>query len=148
MTRATSSTDPLVEALATRLRLIDVVAWQRIAAWAEEAGLSFADLRLLLALAQKVDDGPTEVTELARLAGFSLGTAYPAIRSLTGRGYLLEERRHYSLSEHGLKLVAAMDGTHREGIQTYVDRLDRDERERLRTAFAESNYPPHRKEQS
>jgi DNA-binding MarR family transcriptional regulator len=102
----------------------------------------------LLALAQKVDDGPTEVTELARLAGFSLGTAYPAIRSLTGRGYLLVERRHYSLSEHGLKLVAAMDGTHREGIQTYVDRLERDERERLRTAFAESNYPPHRKEQS
>jgi DNA-binding MarR family transcriptional regulator len=138
MTPATTATDPLVEALATRLRLIDVVAWQRIAMWAEQAGLSFADLRLLLALAQKIDDGPTEVTELAGLAGFSLGAAYPAVHSLRGRGYLLEERRHYSLSEQGLELVSALEGTHREGIQAYVDQLDRDERERLRKAFAET----------
>ena len=53
-----TSTDPLVEALATRLRLIDLVAWQRIATWAEQSELSFEDLRLLLALAFKMDDGP------------------------------------------------------------------------------------------
>ena len=45
-----TSTDPLVEALATRLRRIDLVAWQRIATWAEQSELSFEDLRLLLAL--------------------------------------------------------------------------------------------------
>lgn len=72
-----TSTDPLVEALATRLRLIDLVGWQRIATWAEQSELSFEDLRLLLALALKMDDGPAAVSELAGLAGFSLDVAYP-----------------------------------------------------------------------
>ena len=62
-------TDPLVEALATRLRLMDLIGWQRIATWAEEAELSFEDLRLLLALALKTDDGPMAVGELGELAG-------------------------------------------------------------------------------
>ena len=44
----TTSTDPLVEVLATRLRRMDLVAWQRIATWAEQSELSFEDLRLLL----------------------------------------------------------------------------------------------------
>ena len=63
----TTSTDPLVEALATRLRLIDLIAWQRIATWAEQSELSFEDLRLLLALAAKMDDGPATVSDLAGL---------------------------------------------------------------------------------
>ena len=58
MITPTTSTDPLVEVLVTRLRVLDLVGWQRIAAWAEESGLSFEDLRLLLACALKVDDGP------------------------------------------------------------------------------------------
>jgi hypothetical protein len=131
-----TSTDPLVEALATRLRLIDLIAWQRIAAWAEESELSFEDLRLLLALALKVDDGPTAVSELADLAGFSLDVAFPATHSLRHRGYLREERRHYSLSQQGQELVAMLDAAHREGIQTYVDKLDREEHQRLCEAFA------------
>ena len=45
-----TSTDPLVEAIATRLRRMDLVAWQGIATWAEQSELSFEDLRLLLAL--------------------------------------------------------------------------------------------------
>jgi hypothetical protein len=40
MITPTSSTDPLVEALATRLRLIDLVGWRRIATWAERSELS------------------------------------------------------------------------------------------------------------
>jgi DNA-binding MarR family transcriptional regulator len=132
----TTSTDPLVEALATRLRLIDLVGWQRIATWAEQSELSFEDLRLLLALALKSDDGPATVSELADLAGLSLDIAYPATHSLRGRGYLREERRHYSLSRRGQELVAMLDAAHREGIQAYVDTLDRDERERLLNAFA------------
>jgi DNA-binding MarR family transcriptional regulator len=132
----TTSTDPLVEALAIRLRLIDLIGWQRIATWAEQSELSFEDLRLLLALALKVDDGPAAVSELADLAGFSLDVAYPAIHSLRGRGYLREERRHYSLSERGLELVATLDAARREGIQAYVNQLDRDERQRLRRALA------------
>jgi DNA-binding MarR family transcriptional regulator len=131
-----TSTDPLVEALATRLRLIDLVAWQRIATWAEQSELSFEDLRLLLALALKMDDGPTAVSELGDLAGFSLDVAYPAIHSLRRRGYLREERRQYSLSQQGQELVAGLDAAHREGIQAYVDKLDRDERQRLCKAFA------------
>ena len=131
-----TSTDPLVEALATRLRLIDLVAWQRIATWAEQSELSFADLRLLLALALKIDDGPAAVSELAGLAGFSLDVAYPAIHRLRGRGYLREERRQYALSRQGQELVAMLDATHREGIQAYVDTLDREERGRLLNAFA------------
>jgi DNA-binding MarR family transcriptional regulator len=130
------TTDPLVEVLATRLRQMDLVGWQRIATWAEESEMSFEDLRLLLALALKVDDGPTPVSELAELAGFSLDVAYPAIHGLRRRGYLHEERRQYSLSEEGQQLVARLDAAHREGIQAYVDTLDRDERQRLHKAFA------------
>ena len=132
----TRSTDPLVEALATRLRLIDLVGWQRIATWAEQSELSFEDLRLLLALALRIDDGPAAVSELAALAGFSLDVAYPAIHSLRGRGYVREERRQYSLSKQGQELVAMLDAAHREGIQAYVDTLDREERGRLLNAFA------------
>ena len=130
------TTDPLVEVLATRLRQMDLVGWQRIATWAEESEMSFEDLRLLLALALKVDDRPTPVSELAELAGFSLDVAYPAIHGLRRRGYLHEKRRQYSLSEEGQELVARLDAAHREGIQAYVDTLDRDERQRLHKAFA------------
>jgi DNA-binding MarR family transcriptional regulator len=136
MITPTTSTDPLVEALATRLRRMDLVGWQRIAAWSEENELSFEDLRLLIALAVKMDDGPTPISELADLAGFSLDVAYPAIHRLRGRGYLREERRQYSLSEQGEKLVAKLDAAHREGIQAYVNQLDPEEQQRLRTAFA------------
>jgi DNA-binding MarR family transcriptional regulator len=133
MTRAAASTDPLVEALATMLRRVDLVGWQRIAAWAEKLELSFEDLRLLLAL--KMEDGPTGVSELAGLAGFSLDAAYPAIHGLRGRGYLLEERRQYSLSDRGQELAAGLDAAHREGIQAYVDQLGPDERRQLDAAF-------------
>jgi hypothetical protein len=136
MITPTTSTDPLVEAFATRLRLMDLVGWQRIATWAEQSELSFEDLRLLLALAFKMDDGPASVSELADLAGFPLDVAYPATHRLRGRGYLREERRQYSLSEQGQELVAGLDAAHREGIQAYVDQLDRDERQLLCKAFA------------
>jgi DNA-binding MarR family transcriptional regulator len=136
MITSTTSTDPLVEVLATRLRLMDLVAWQRIATWAEQSELSFEDLRMLLALAVKMDDGPTAISELADLAGFSLEVAYPATHRLRGRGYLCEEGRQYSLSQQGRELVARLDAAHREGIQAYVDKLDPDERERLREALA------------
>jgi DNA-binding MarR family transcriptional regulator len=135
MITPTTSTDPLVEVLATRLRLIDLVAWQRIAMWAEQSELSFEDLRLLLALAVKRDDGPTAVGELADLAGFSLDVAYPAVHRLRGRGYLREEQRQYTLSGEGQELVAMLDATHREGIQAYVDQLSPDETRRLDAAF-------------
>jgi DNA-binding IclR family transcriptional regulator len=98
--------------------------------------LSFEDLRLLLALALKMDDGPAAVSELADLAGFSLDVAYPAIHSLRRRGYLREERRRYALSQPGRELVAMLDAARREGIQAYVDKLDRVARERLCKAFA------------
>jgi DNA-binding MarR family transcriptional regulator len=135
MISTTTSTDPLVEALATRLRRMDLVGWQRIATWAEENRLSFEDLRLLLALAVKADDGPAAISELADLAGFSLDVAYPAIHRLRGRGYLREERRQYSLSQQGQELVARLDAAHREGIQAYVDQLSPDESRRLEAAF-------------
>jgi DNA-binding MarR family transcriptional regulator len=131
-----TSTDPLVEALATRLRRMDLVGWQRIARFAEQSELSFEDLRLLLAFALKMDDGPAAVSEIADLAGFSLDVATPAIHRLRGRGYLREERRQYSLSQEGQDLVASLDAAHREGIQAYVDKLDDDERQQLRQAFA------------
>jgi DNA-binding MarR family transcriptional regulator len=133
-----TSTDPLVEALATRLRQIDLVAWQRIAKWAEQSELSFEDLRLLLAFAFKTTDGPAPVSELADLAGLPLDVAFPATHRLRGRGYLREERRQYSLSQEGQKLVAELDAAHREGIQAYVDTLDREERGRLHNAFAKA----------
>ena len=135
MISTTTSSDPLVEVLVTRLRRLDLVGWQRIAAWAEESELSFEDLRLLLALAVKVDDGPASISEVADLAGFSLDVAYPAIHRLRGRGYLNEERREYSLSQEGQELVTRLDAAHREGIQAYVDQLSPDEMRRLDAAF-------------
>jgi hypothetical protein len=135
MITPTTSTDPLVETIATRLRLMDLVGWQRIATWAEQSELSFADLRLLLALAMKMDDGPAAISELADLAGFSLDVAYPATHRLRGRGYLREDQRQYSLSQQGQELVAGLDAAHREGIQAYVNQLDPDERRQLEAAF-------------
>jgi DNA-binding MarR family transcriptional regulator len=131
-----ASTDPLVDALAARQRLLDLVGWQRISALAEQCALSFEDLRLLLALAVRGDDGPAAITELADLAGFPLNVAYPATHRLLGRGYLRDERRRYSLSRRGEELVAVLGAAHREGIQAYVDQLDPEEREQLRAALA------------
>jgi DNA-binding MarR family transcriptional regulator len=135
MITTTTSSDPLVEVLATRLRLMDLVGWQGIATWAEQAELSFEDLRLLLALAVKMDDGPSAVSELAGLAGFPLDVAYPAIHRLRGRGYLREEGRHYSLSEEGREVVDMLDAAHRDGIRAYVDQLDPNDRQQLEAAF-------------
>ena len=135
MITPTTSTDPLVEALATRLRLMDLVGWRRIATYAEQSQLSFEDLRLLFAMALKMDDGPLAISELADLAGFSLDVAYPAIHRLRGRGYLHEERRRYSLSEQGQEVVAMLDTAHREGIQAYVDQLSPDDRRPFDAAF-------------
>jgi DNA-binding MarR family transcriptional regulator len=135
MITTTTSTDPLVEALATRLRRVDLVAWQRIAAWAEETELSLEDLRLLLACIVKAEDGPTPISELAEMAGFPLEVAYPVIHRLRGRGYLKEERRRYSLSPQGEELAATLEAVHRKGIQTYVDGIDPEERKRLDAAF-------------
>jgi DNA-binding MarR family transcriptional regulator len=132
-TKPTPPSDPLVQALEARTRRTDLVAWGKIAAWAEKFDLSFADLRLLLAV--RMHDGPTGVSELADQAGFSLDTAYPTIHSLRDRGYLHEDRRHYSFSERGRELAAILDGAHAEGIQAYVDSLDRDERRQLEEAL-------------
>ena len=135
MITPTTSSDPLVEVLVTRLRRLDLVAWQQIATWAEESELSFEDLRLLLALAAKVDDDGVAISELADLAGFSLDVAYPAVHRLRGRGYLREEERRYSLSEHGQELIARLDAAHRRGIEAYVDQLGAEEIRQLDAAF-------------
>jgi hypothetical protein len=131
----TTSNDSLVDALAARLRVMDLVAWQRIAKWAEQSEFSFEDLRMLLAFAVKVDDGPTAVSELADLAGFSLEVAYPATHRLLRRGYLREEGRQFSLSPQGQDLVGKLDAIHREGIGAYVDQLTPDDRRQLEAAL-------------
>jgi hypothetical protein len=128
-----TSTETLVDELATRLHRIDLVGWAQIAAWAENFQLSFEDLRLLLAL--KIKDAPSRVSDLAGTSGLSLDAAYSAAHGLRGRGYQNEERREYSFSDEGRKLVAILDGAHREGIQAYVDQLDPGERQRLDAAF-------------
>jgi DNA-binding MarR family transcriptional regulator len=133
-----SSTDQLVETLAIRMRRMDLVGWQSVTTWAEQSGLSFEDLRMLLALALKIDDDPVAVSELAGLAGFSLNAAYPAVHRLQDRGYVREDRRRYALSPRGQQLVAGLDTARREGIQAYVGALDREERARLLSAFGET----------
>jgi hypothetical protein len=135
MINLTTSTDSLVDALAARLRRMDLVGWQRIATWAEQSELSFEDLRMLLAFAVKMDDGPAAVSELAHLAGFSMDVAYPATHRLLRRGYLREEGRQFSLSRQGRELVAKLDAARRQGIEAYVDQLDPDERRQLEAAF-------------
>jgi DNA-binding MarR family transcriptional regulator len=133
MTRPTPPTDPLVDVLTARSLRMYLLGWQRIAATAERLELSLQDMRLLLAL--RLEDGPTGVSELAAQAGLSLDAAYPSIHGLHGRGYLREDRRQYSFSEQGRELVAKLDAAHREGIQAYVDTLDRDELRQLDEAF-------------
>ena len=135
MINLTTSTDSLVDALAARLRRMDLVGWQRIATWAEQSELSFEDLRMLLAFAVKMDDGPTAVSELAHLAGFSMDVAYPATHRLLRRGYLREEGRQFTLSRQGRELVGKLDAARRQGIEAYVDQLDPDERRQLEAAF-------------
>jgi DNA-binding MarR family transcriptional regulator len=114
---------------------MDLVGWQGIAAWAEESEFSFEDLRLLLALAVKVDEGPAAISDLAELAGLPLDVAYPATHRLRGRGYLVEEGRLYSLSEEGKELISRLDAAHRKGIQAYIDQMSPEERQQLEAAF-------------
>ena len=121
--------EPLVDDLAIRLRRVDVVGWAQITMRAEELGVPFEDLRLLLALS--VCDGDSSVRELARVSGLSLGAAYPAVHHLRGRGYLREERRRYSLTDKGRGLIAVLEAAHQKGIQAYIDGLDATERQRL-----------------
>lgn len=135
MSTDATSIDLLVEALATRLRVIDLVVWRRIATWAEESELSFEHLRLLLALATKADTEAMTISELGPLAGLGLEVAYPATHTLHGRGYLLEESRHYSLTERGHELLAGLSAAHRQGIEAYVETIDGEERGRLLNAF-------------
>jgi DNA-binding MarR family transcriptional regulator len=127
--RSPVSTEPLVDALTKRLRYVDLVGWSEITARAEEHGLSFENLRLLLAMTNM--DGQRSVKELAGISGLSLDAAYPAIHHLRGRGYVREERRQYSLSEHGRELVAILEAAHRDGVRAYVDGLDDAERRRI-----------------
>src|SRR5918998_5788652 len=94
-----ASIEPLVDALATRLRCVDLVSWAGITMRAEELALSFEDLRLLLALSTR--SGSSSVSELARIGGLSLDAAYPAVSRLRSRNYLHEERRRFSLREEG-----------------------------------------------
>jgi DNA-binding MarR family transcriptional regulator len=140
--RLPTSDEPLVEALANRLRSVDLVGWTQITARAEEHGLSFEDLRLLLALTTR--NGPSSVSELGDISGLSLEAAYPAIHRLHGRGYLREDRRQYSLSEDGRELVAILEAAHRQGIQAYVDGLDPVERQRLDEAILMTREREHR----
>jgi hypothetical protein len=135
MITLTTSTDSLVEVLATRMRRMDLVGWQRVARWAEQSEISFEDLRMLLAFAVKADDGPAAISELADIAGFPLDVAFPATHTLRGRGYVSEEGRLYSLSKQGQDLVATLDAARREGIRAYVDQLDPNERRELEGAF-------------
>ena len=114
-TPVSNSTDPLVEALAARLRCADLIAWAQITARAEEVGLSFEDLRLLLALISR--NGPSRVSDLARVSGLPLDAAYPAIQHLRGRGYVREERREYSLTDDGRELVAILDAAHHSTVR-------------------------------
>ncbi len=124
-----TSTDRLIEAIATRLRRLDLIGWAQITARAEQFDLSFEDLRLLLAL--MISDGPRSVSELADLSGLSLQAAYQAVGRLHRRGYLSEERRRYSLRDEGRELLADIDAAHREGIQAYVEGLNEGERKWL-----------------
>src|SRR3954470_8031756 len=135
MITPTTSTDVLVDALATRLRRMDLVGWQQIVAWAQESELSLEDLRLLLALAVKLDEGPAAISELAELAGLPLDVAYPATHRLRGRGYVSEVGRTYALSQEGRELVGTLDAAHRQGIRAYIDQLDTTERQQLEAAF-------------
>ena len=131
--RVPTSTEPLVEALASRLQCVDLIGWAQITARAEKLGLSFADLRLLLALTTR--NGLSSASALARISGFSLDAAHPALHHLRSRGYVREERRRYSLSEDGRELVAMVHAAYREGIQAYVDGLDPRDRKWLAEAM-------------
>jgi len=131
--RFPASTEPLVDALATRLRCVDLIAWGEITMWAEKLALSFEELRLLLALSTR--NGSSSVSELARISGLSLNAAYPTVSRLRSRGYLCEERRRFSLREEGRKVLAMLDAAHRKGIQAYVEGLDARDREWLLKAI-------------
>jgi DNA-binding MarR family transcriptional regulator len=129
----TVSTDQLVDELTARLRRVDLVAWTRIVAWAEESDLSLEDLRLLLALAAA--DGARSAGELTELTGLSLDAVYRAIHRFHGRGYTREERRRHSLTDAGHELVAALDAAHRAGIEAYVAELSPEERRQIEVAL-------------
>jgi DNA-binding MarR family transcriptional regulator len=130
---AQTSTDRLVDKLAGRLRVIDLVGWRRIVTYADQAELSLADLRLLFTLA--IEDRPMAASELAELSGLPLGSVYSPIHRLHGRGYAEERHRRHSLTDAGRQVVADLEQAHREGIRAYVAELDADERRRLKGAL-------------
>jgi DNA-binding MarR family transcriptional regulator len=136
MSNDPASTDRLVEALATRLRRVDLVGWAQIVRWSEENGLALETVRLAIAFAAAEDE--SDAGALAELSGFSLNGVYPALHRFIDLGYAREVRRRYSLTDAGRDLVAAIDVAHLAGIRRYVEELPAAERDELQVALGVS----------
>ena len=75
--------------------------------WAEAAGLEIVEAHVLLAVA--CADEPAKPTDIAALARLSFDDVYPALHHLAGRGFAVEERRLYRLTDGGREVVAGFD---------------------------------------
>jgi DNA-binding MarR family transcriptional regulator len=124
--------EELARTLAARLDRFERFAAESMVGWIEDQGLSLAEVRLVLGLA---DQEPIGATEIAERSGLSVDTAYPALHSLDARGWIRDEGRTHCLSAEGEKAVEELSATRAHAVRNYVDSLSPEERDQLATAF-------------
>jgi hypothetical protein len=101
-----------------RLRRVALGASTSVCTWAGAAGLEIVEAHALLALA--CGDEPVGATEIAALGRLSFDDVYPALHRLAARGYALEERRRYRLTDGGRQVIAGFDRDELARVEGYL----------------------------
>ena len=130
------SSDPshgeLLDALTARLERFQLHTSGHLLRWVQGADLTFAEMRVFLALA----DGQARTgAELAELAGLEVEMAYPALHKLEARGWLCEAERRHSIHGPGLEQLEELATIRRAAVGEFVASLPTDERQSLTAAL-------------
>lgn len=124
--------EELARTLAARLDRFERYAAESMVGWIEELGLSLAEVRVLLAMA---DQGAMSGSEVAERAGVPVDIVFPAIHSLDARGWIEDSGRTHALSPEGHEAVKGLAATRATAVRNYVDSLSPQEREQLVTSL-------------
>jgi len=128
-----SSDAGLVEALSGRLERLELYVARELVDWVEGATLSFAEMRVFLAMA---DGRPRSGADLAEAAGLSVDLTYPALHSLTVRGWLSEANRSHCLTALGKEKADSLSATRHAAVESFIASLPADERQDLAVGLA------------
>jgi DNA-binding MarR family transcriptional regulator len=132
MTSDDPMTDPLVDALAARLDRLERFAAEGVVGWMQEAGLSLAEVRVLLVLAEEQSLGGGD---LAERTGMTVDAAYTTMEQLEARGWLGQEHRRHHLTETGHETVRTLTATRHRAVEHFVKSLSPGDRAQIAAAL-------------